>query len=156
VLILVDGDGIIVSCLPLFISLVAGKKNPPKKTEWLTNTDSSSSTLQFQETFIKQGIEGGKKAANALRTAIAEECNGFADNMEIVANVYANMEGLAKAMRRDGSIENETTLRDFALGFTQAKASFNFIDVGHGKERADAKVRGVSLPPPPPHTHPSP
>jgi hypothetical protein len=33
--------------------------------------------------------------------------------------------------------------RDFAIGFTQGKASFEFVDVGHGKERADSKIRGT-------------
>lgn len=49
-------------------------------------------------------------------------------------------------MRRDGSIDNENDLRDFALGFTQGKAMFDFVDVGHGKERADNKIKGKSLP----------
>jgi hypothetical protein len=53
-----------------------------------------------------------------------------------------NLGGLAKAMVRDGSIQNAQDLKDFALGFTQAKASFDFIDVGHGKERADSKIKG--------------
>lgn len=73
-------------------------------------------------------------------------CGEFADHIEIVARVYANLAGLAKAMRRDGSIDTESDLRDFALGFTQAKASFDFIDVGHGKERADSKIRGKNNP----------
>jgi hypothetical protein len=34
-------------------------------------------------------------------------------------------------------------MKDFALGFTQAKASFDFIDVGYGKERADSKIKGM-------------
>lgn len=43
-------------------------------------------------------------------------------------------------MCKDGSLEKETDLRDFAQGFTQGKASFDFIDVGEGK--ADAKMEG--------------
>lgn len=45
-------------------------------------------------------------------------------------------------MKRDGSVDNENDVKDFFLGFTQAKASFDFIDVGYGKERADSKIRG--------------
>jgi hypothetical protein len=45
-------------------------------------------------------------------------------------------------MVRDGLIENANELRDFMLGFTQAKASFDFVDVGYGKERADSKIKG--------------
>jgi hypothetical protein len=47
-------------------------------------------------------------------------------------------------MARDGCLDNLNDLKDFTLGFTQAKASFDFIDVGYGKERADSKIRGES------------
>jgi hypothetical protein len=50
-------------------------------------------------------------------------------------------------MRRDGSLANPDDFRDFTLGFTQGKASFDFIDVGHGKERADSKIKGTNSQP---------
>lgn len=90
---------------------------------------------------MKQGLEGGKRAANALRQAIAQQCRE-ADNTEIIAKIVANLNGLGKAMKRDGSVNNENDLKEFMQGFTQAKASFDFVDVGHGKERADSKIKG--------------
>lgn len=51
-------------------------------------------------------------------------------------------------MARDGCLDTLNDLKDFTLGFTQAKASFDFIDVGYGKERADSKIRGESRLPP--------
>lgn len=59
-----------------------------------------------------------------------------------MAKVCANVSGLTKAMRRDGALDSPDDLREFTLGFTQGKASFDFIDVGHGKERADSKIKG--------------
>ncbi|KAM0277019.1 hypothetical protein ACHAQH_006144 [Verticillium albo-atrum] len=100
--------------------------------------------LIFQDHFFKAGIEGGKKAAYALRLAIASLCGKHADEVEVVAKICANLTGLAKAMRRDGSIDAEFELKEFALGFTQAKAHFDFIDVGYGKERADSKIRELT------------
>ncbi|KAK3314742.1 hypothetical protein B0H66DRAFT_320552 [Apodospora peruviana] len=97
--------------------------------------------LLFKEGLIRQGIEGGKKAAYALRTAILNECGQHANNIEVIATAYTNLSGLTKAMRRDGSIDNESDLKDFSLGFTQGKATFDFVDVGHGKERADNKIK---------------
>ncbi|KAF6821679.1 c-x8-c-x5-c-x3-h zinc finger protein [Colletotrichum sojae] len=97
--------------------------------------------LLFQENYIKQGIEGGKKAAYALRSAVAEYVGSQAGEVEIIAKVCANMSGLGRAMRRDGCLDSEMELKDFSLGFTQAKASFDFIDVGYGKERADSKIK---------------
>ena len=100
----------------------------------------------WEEALIRQGVEGGKKAAYALRSAILEQCGDFAGNMEVIAKVYANLGGLAKAMRRNGCLEAEETLKEFTIGFTQGKATFDFVDVGHGKERADNKIKGRLLP----------
>jgi hypothetical protein len=92
------------------------------------------------------GIEGGKQAANALRNSVLEHCSELTDEIEIMAKVCANITGLTKAMRRDGSLDSPDDLREFTLGFTQGKASFDFIDVGHGKERADSKIKGTFYP----------
>ncbi|KAK5997139.1 hypothetical protein PT974_02492 [Cladobotryum mycophilum] len=100
--------------------------------------------LIFQEKWIKQGVEGGKKAAYALRNAISERFGGDNEDIEVVAKVVANLSGLAKAMQRDGSSENQSDMKDFTLGFTQAKASFDFVDVGYGKERADSKIKELT------------
>jgi len=95
----------------------------------------------FHEALIRQGIDGGKKAANALRNAVLEQCSDLSDDVEVIAKVCANVSGLSNAMRRDGSLENPQDFKDFTLGFTQGKASFDFVDVGHGKERADSKIK---------------
>lgn len=105
--------------------------------------DANFSCLQFHEDLIHKGLEGGKYAANAIRDTVLEQCNELANEMEVMAKVCANVTGLTKAMQRDGSLENSTELRDFTLGFTQGKASFDFVDVGHGKERADSKIKGT-------------
>jgi hypothetical protein len=65
-----------------------------------------------------------------------------ADETEIMAKVVVNFRGLNKAMLRDGCVSTEHDLRDFMLGFTQAKASFDFVDVGRGKERVAFKIKG--------------
>jgi hypothetical protein len=80
-----------------------------------------------------------------LRSAILQQCGEHASGIEVIAKVYANLAGLAKAMRRDGSLDNEMDFKDFSLGFSQGKATFDFVDVGHGKERADNKIKGAQL-----------
>lgn len=97
---------------------------------------------QFQDRWIKQGLEGGKKAAYALRTAITEQCSGIDEDIEVIAKVVANVDGLSRMLHKNGYVDNPTDLKQFTLGFSQAKASFDFIDVGRGKERADFKIRG--------------
>lgn len=97
---------------------------------------------QFNEALVRLGIEGGKQAATRLRDAVLDQFPDVSDHLEIQAKVCANISGLAKAMCRDGSLDNQEALKDFTLGFTQGKASFDFVDVGHGKERADSKIKG--------------
>ncbi|KAH7321203.1 hypothetical protein B0I35DRAFT_428782 [Stachybotrys elegans] len=100
--------------------------------------------LIFKDHWIRQGVEGGKNAAYALRSAISKQCGDRADSVEIVAKVIANLSGLTRAMQKDGCIDNPSLFKDFTLGFTQAKASFDFIDVGKGKERADSKIKELA------------
>lgn len=107
--------------------------------------DADGKQHQFSEEYIRQGIEGGKKAAKALRNAVAGQCGEQAQEIEISAKIVANLGGLGRALARDGAIDSVNDLKDFTLGFTQSKASFDFIDVGYGKERADSKIRGKHI-----------
>jgi hypothetical protein len=66
------------------------------------------------------------------------------DEIEIMAKVCTNVSGLSKALLRDESVDSQDVFKDFTIGFTQGKASFEFVDVGHGKERADSKIRGIA------------
>ncbi|KAL2694414.1 hypothetical protein Neosp_000991 [[Neocosmospora] mangrovei] len=111
--------------------------------KWVTDQNEE---LKFQEEYVQQGLEGGKRAAYAIRSAVADLCNHSQERfngIEIVCRVVANVGGLSKALCRDGSIDDPSMFKEFTLGFTQAKASFDFIDVGYGKERADSKIRGI-------------
>ncbi|KAI0843685.1 hypothetical protein F5Y06DRAFT_255556 [Hypoxylon sp. FL0890] len=97
--------------------------------------------LLFKEQFVKQGVEGGRKAAEELRKAIVEKFSYSEETaVEILVKVVANVPGLSKAMKRDGCVDSETILYAFISGFNQGGSSFDFVDVGHGKERADAKI----------------
>ncbi|KAE8446277.1 hypothetical protein EG329_012363 [Mollisiaceae sp. DMI_Dod_QoI] len=95
----------------------------------------------FNEALVRLGVEGGKQAATQLRNTVLENCLDSTDQLEIMAKVCANISGLSKAMCRDGSLDSPDDLKEFTLGFTQGKASFDFVDVGHGKERADSKIK---------------
>ncbi|KAH9898675.1 hypothetical protein F4778DRAFT_742506 [Xylariomycetidae sp. FL2044] len=96
--------------------------------------------LIFKDALIKQGVEGGRKAANELWQAVADQCS-HADETEIIVKIAANLSGLAKALKREGAVDNEFDLKDFVAGFNRAQAYFDFVDVGYGKERADSKIQ---------------
>ncbi|KAL3960166.1 hypothetical protein ACCO45_005283 [Purpureocillium lilacinum] len=97
--------------------------------------------LIFREQWTRQGFEGGKKAAQALREAIAEQCGERADDIEIVCKVVANRAGLGKTLSRAGGLESCADIRDFAAGFTNAYASFDFVDVGTTPGAASSKLK---------------
>lgn len=90
--------------------------------------------MQFKDHLIKQGLEGGKKAAYALRQAVYTKVQN-PDDTEIVAKIFANLDGLIKTL----SSNTATDIKDFMAGFTQAKASFDFVDVGD--VRSDTKIK---------------
>ncbi|KAG5997526.1 hypothetical protein E4U52_003958 [Claviceps spartinae] len=92
--------------------------------------------LLFRDQWIEQGLEGGRRAALALEDAVRARCGEHADGVEVVVKVVANVDGLARILDRDVS-----DIRGFALGFTQAKASFDFIIVGPENGCTTAKVR---------------
>lgn len=108
---------------------------------------------------VKDCVEGGERAAHALRTHIKKHLkerypDTNTDNWQIMVWCIAAMDGLANAYeislsQKDGftGINFTTALRRFAIGFNRgAHYTFNFIDVGGGrglklKEITDAKLR---------------
>ncbi|OAA54943.1 CCCH zinc finger DNA binding protein [Cordyceps fumosorosea ARSEF 2679] len=96
-------------------------------------------TYKFQDSLIRQGAEGGKKAAQALRSSVARQWTDKGQETRIVAKVVANSAGLARTL-------NSHEFRDFAVGFSQAHTAFDFVDVGGGRERrAEPKIRDNTL-----------
>ncbi|RKU43369.1 hypothetical protein DL546_006371 [Coniochaeta pulveracea] len=96
--------------------------------------------LLFKEHWIRQGIDGGRKAAAELRAAVLDYCGSQAGRLEIIIEVYANLASLSRVMKSDGSIDNEADLGNFFLGFSR-NTHCTFVDVGSGKEEADERVR---------------
>lgn len=52
---------------------------------------------------------------------------------------------MAEALLNNHLIRRRADLDEFIMGFNQAAPLFQIIDVGPGKEAADAKLRGTSL-----------
>lgn len=115
---------------------------PVRKRKKKKLTLSCSSSLQFQPHFIEKGLDGGKQAAYALRNAILRECHNHTGDIEVHARYIANLSGLGTITRASGTVDSELTFKQFTVGFTTGMASFDFIDVGRGKERADTKIKG--------------
>lgn len=101
----------------------------------------------FNQSFMdKAATGGGAEAAHALQTDILqylrEEGVYNSHELEVMVIVYLNKNGLAKALSDTNIIRNENLLDQFFWSFTQSTSLFQVVDIGHGKERADSKLRG--------------
>lgn len=64
--------------------------------------------------------------------------------MDILVRVYANLEGMANYLVRQDKVRNLGALRAMSTGFCGRISSFDFIDIGVGKEGSSGrKLRGT-------------
>lgn len=57
--------------------------------------------------------------------------------------VFYNKQGLVNAIGRAGYFDAKLKFDEFSFGFNQAAERFIMVDVGGGKEQADAKIKGA-------------
>jgi hypothetical protein len=65
----------------------------------------------------------------------------FAKRAQVWLTVYLNKSGLAETVANKGFCTLDE-FDDFVIGFNQASPLFSVVDVGNGKEAADAKIKG--------------
>lgn len=98
----------------------------------------------FNNLILQDGEKGGRQAAWLLKDSIKKWALQFEPELpsdyRIVVRVYANVSGLADVLVRAGIVKHASTFEDFTRGFTRSDNLFDFVDVGSGKDRADAKI----------------
>lgn len=103
--------------------------------------------LQFQDKYTTKRTQGGEALADELLIRIREYLRSLfddADSLDILVRVYANLEGIANFLVRQDKVRNLGSLRAMATGFCGRISSFDWIDVGVGKEGSSGrKVRGL-------------
>jgi hypothetical protein len=91
-----------------------------------------------------RGSAGGHDAAKMLSDSILQflkqEYGGHP--YQLWVNIFLNKRGLMDASARAGNPMVKTRFEDFLMGFNQAAERFIMVDVGSGKEAADAKIKG--------------
>ena len=99
---------------------------------------------KFPEHLLQQGARGGAEAAYQLLSKIEDHLGSLegAKHWKILVRLYVNLEGLIRKCLDLGLLQDEKTLRHFCAGFTQSQPLFDIVDAGHGKERADHKIKG--------------
>ncbi|PCG89707.1 Hypothetical protein PENO1_103130 [Penicillium occitanis (nom. inval.)] len=98
----------------------------------------------FRNEFLGNPAQGAQKAALALQQQIKsylKKTQLDTESIPILVRIFVNLHGLAGKMRSLAIIESEKDLRIFAESFNKSRAEFDMVDVGSGKENADAKMR---------------
>ncbi|KAJ5782332.1 Zinc finger CCCH-type [Penicillium paradoxum] len=100
----------------------------------------------FKEHFLKNGSEGGIKAARELSDSVKELMHSTmgmqAEQCRIMVRVYANVLGLSKALARAGLMGHEArSMSPFTSSFTRAQELFDYVDAAEKKEGSDFKIR---------------
>ncbi|KAF9044719.1 hypothetical protein BDZ89DRAFT_1058812 [Hymenopellis radicata] len=98
----------------------------------------------FADELLRQGRVGGRNAATLLTKGITENItyiNGrVASRARLWVTVYCNKQGLSETLCNNNICTAED-FEGFCIGFNQATPLFSIIDVGPGKEAADAKIK---------------
>lgn len=97
---------------------------------------------KFKDNLLQNPDEGATNAALAIKQHVAAYLKetDLSSDLTIFARVFANVKDLAHSLRLSG-IVNEDKFLKFVTNFTNARGEFDFVDVGSGKENADAKIR---------------
>ncbi|KAJ7110185.1 hypothetical protein C8R44DRAFT_801590 [Mycena epipterygia] len=98
----------------------------------------------FQKDLITQGHIGGRQAAMLLTKGLTDYTRAIDTQMSSRAQVwlmlYCNKNGLVDTLVTQDICTKEQ-FDEFCLGFNQAAPLFSILDVGQGKEAADAKIK---------------
>ncbi|KAL2063046.1 hypothetical protein VTL71DRAFT_6118 [Oculimacula yallundae] len=108
--------------------------------------DADADIYYFAEEFISQGLKGGQAAADKLIEKIREQLSLDSSckdpsKIPIVVKAYANFNGMASHFKKVNKVSNLQEVMQFWAGFSQRYPFVDFVDVGHGKEGADNKIR---------------
>ncbi|GAQ08487.1 hypothetical protein ALT_5808 [Aspergillus lentulus] len=98
----------------------------------------------FNNELLQDPRQGAPEAALRLTQAVRNYLKDTplgSEDVPIVVRIFANLNGLAKSLFHHNAIDYEDKMRVFAEQFTNSRAEFDFVNVGHGKENADSKMR---------------
>jgi hypothetical protein len=94
------------------------------------------------------GQQGGRQAAQQITKGIAEylsneDIHVFGRGLSFWVTVYFNKLGLLNTLVGHDKCTVEE-FESFCVGFTQASPRFLLIDVGHGTDGVNSKMRGTA------------
>lgn len=98
----------------------------------------------FSQDLLASGHTGGRQAAMLLTKGLTDYMvdvdAGSSGRGQVWLTVYCNKTGLMDTLVNNG-ICSASEFEAFVLGFNSASPLFSIVDVGGGKEAADAKIK---------------
>lgn len=102
--------------------------------------------MMFHENFIRDGEEGGKRAAVFLQTAAstwaAANVTECPSDIKVVVRAYASTDKLAAACFKAGIVTSTTVVKEFTNGLMSGHSLFDYVDVGSDNGRVATKLCG--------------
>jgi hypothetical protein len=99
----------------------------------------------FSQDLLRRGEAGGREAAKLLTSGLTKHMteidSGLSGRAQVWVTVFCNKSGLLDTLVGRGVCTAED-FDTFVRAFNQASPWFSIVDVGYGKEAADAKIRG--------------
>ncbi|KZT30410.1 hypothetical protein NEOLEDRAFT_1144074 [Neolentinus lepideus HHB14362 ss-1] len=99
----------------------------------------------FSQELLSKGRGGGRQAAmlltKGIMTYMHNDDGATTGRSQLWLTIYCNKSGLLETLV-NYHICTAEQFESFVLGFNQASPLFSIVDVGSGKEAADAKIKG--------------
>ncbi|KAG7141713.1 hypothetical protein HYQ45_001752 [Verticillium longisporum] len=105
--------------------------------------DADADAYMFRREYYARR-DGGQGAARDLQAALRQyvgQTMPELSGLPIVLKAFANADRLADTLVRTKMTRTWKDLWDFAMSFSQACETFDFVLVGSGKDRADEKIK---------------
>ena len=107
--------------------------------------DAFPDSLQFQDRLLQSDMGGGSLAAFLLEKEIKTYIRTLPSlsygDIKIRVLIYLNVDGLKRKLYASHITPREEDYYDFVRQFNMHGHSFTMVDVGHGKEHADHRLR---------------
>lgn len=99
----------------------------------------------FNESLIAKRADGGSAAAQLLNDEVKASLRRKGlEHCQVMVRVYANVQGLSKALAKTGLVGGESrSLGPFIASFNRSYGLTEFVDAGQLKENADFKLRAL-------------
>ncbi|EPE33630.1 hypothetical protein GLAREA_06643 [Glarea lozoyensis ATCC 20868] len=129
--------------------LRVAKEAMEKSRYVLVLIDADADFYLFDKKFLSRRISGGLEAADAFEKITREYLKTLGasisdpEKVHIKVKAYANLEGQSRFCLTSRLVNSLDDVSQFWIGFTRRFPTFEFMDIGSGREEVDHRLRKV-------------